>query len=224
MAGTVTVESRVAVDAATPVYRLPAAPTRLTTSPAPPCGELPTVGRVQREALNGHPGKVIWFTGLSGAGKSTLANALALALHAQQRHTYILDGDTLRRGLNSDLGFTAADRVENMRRTMEVARLMLDAGLVVMVALISPFRRERELARAQIGGDNFLEVYVSTPLQTCEQRDTKGLYALARSGRLANMTGIDSAFEAPAAPELVLDCAITPLHEAVAALLTALAH
>ena len=164
-----------------------------------------SITRAEREQLNGHKGKVIWFTGLSGSGKSTIANALEVALHAQGKRTFILDGDNVRQGLNKDLGFTDADRVENIRRVAEVAKLMMEAGLLVMAASISPFRREREMARELIGPDNFVEVYVSTPLQVCEQRDPKGLYKRARSGQLPNMSGIGSPYEPPEAPQLVLD-------------------
>lgn len=164
-----------------------------------------SIGRAQREALNGHPGKVIWFTGLSGSGKSTIANALEQHLHAEGKRTYVLDGDNVRHGLNKDLGFTEADRVENIRRVAEVARLMMDAGVIVMTAFISPFRREREMARELIGAENFIEVYVSTPLAICEQRDVKGLYRKARSGQLPNMTGIDSPYEPPEQAELEID-------------------
>jgi bifunctional enzyme CysN/CysC len=164
-----------------------------------------SITRTEREQLNGHQGKVIWFTGLSGSGKSTIANALEVALHAQGKRTFILDGDNVRQGLNKDLGFTDADRVENIRRVAEVAKLMMDAGLLVMAASISPFRREREMARELIGPDNFIEVYVSTPLQVCEQRDPKGLYKRARSGQLPNMSGIGSPYEPPEAPQLILD-------------------
>ena len=156
-----------------------------------------TVARADRERLNGHRGKVIWFTGLSGSGKSTLANALESSLHRLGMRTYVLDGDNIRRGLNKDLGFSEADRAENIRRISEVARLMMDAGMVVMVAFISPFKRERELARALIGPEHFFEVYVNTPLELCEQRDVKGLYQLARAGKMLNMTGINSPYEAP---------------------------
>ncbi|NQW92901.1 MAG: adenylyl-sulfate kinase [Polaromonas sp.] len=156
-----------------------------------------TVARVDRERLNGHKGKVIWFTGLSGSGKSTLANALEARLHRLGMRTYILDGDNIRHGLNKDLGFSEADRAENIRRISEVARLMMDAGMVVMAAFISPFKRERELARDLIGADNFFEVYVNTPLELCEERDVKGLYQQARTGKIANMTGINSPYEAP---------------------------
>jgi bifunctional enzyme CysN/CysC len=163
-----------------------------------------SITREDRERLNGHQGKVIWFTGLSGSGKSTIANALEKELHAQGKRTYILDGDNIRQGLNRDLGFTDADRVENIRRVAEVAKLMMDAGLVVMTAFISPFRAEREMARDLIGQDNFIEVFVDTPLEVCEQRDPKGLYKKARSGQLPNMTGINSPYEPPLSPDCVL--------------------
>jgi len=160
--------------------------------------------REDRERLNGHKGKVVWFTGLSGSGKSTLANALEKELHAQGKRTYILDGDNIRQGLNKDLGFTDADRVENIRRVAEVAKLMMDAGMIVMTAFISPFRAEREMARELIGSDNFIEVFVDTPLEVCEQRDPKGLYKKARSGQLPNMTGVNSPYEPPLKPACVV--------------------
>lgn len=163
-----------------------------------------SITREDRERLNGHKGKVIWFTGLSGSGKSTLANALEKELHAQGKRTYILDGDNIRQGLNKDLGFTDADRVENIRRVAEVAKLMMDAGLIVMTAFISPFRAEREMARELIGNENFIEVFVDTPLEVCEQRDPKGLYMKARSGQLPNMTGINSPYEPPRTPDCIL--------------------
>ncbi len=162
-----------------------------------------SVTRTDRERLNGHRGKVIWFTGLSGSGKSTLANALEVELNARGSRTYILDGDNIRQGLNKGLGFTDADRVENIRRVAEVAKLMSDAGLIVMTAFISPFKREREMARELIGKDNFVEVYVSTPLEICEQRDVKGLYKKARAGSIPNMTGINSPYEPPEAPDYI---------------------
>lgn len=164
-----------------------------------------SISRVERERLNGHAGKVIWFTGLSGSGKSTLANALEIELHGRGMRTYILDGDNVRQGLNKDLGFTEADRVENIRRIAEVAKLMMDAGIIVMTAFISPFRREREMARDLIGQDNFLEVYVSAPLEVCEQRDVKGLYKRARAGKIPNMTGINSPYEEPSFPSYRAD-------------------
>lgn len=180
------------------------------------------VARANREGLNGHCGLVVWFTGLSGAGKSTLANALELALHAQGKRTYVLDGDILRSGLNQDLGFTDSDRAENIRRVAEVAALMLDAGLIVITAFISPFRREREMARELIGPENFVEVYVSTPLEVCELRDPKGLYKQARRGQLPHMTGIDSPYEAPHRPALSLDTAQLRVEEAVNGILAIL--
>ncbi|MBC9070396.1 sulfate adenylyltransferase subunit CysN [Thauera sp. CAU 1555] len=178
-----------------------------------------TITRKDRERQNGHNGKVIWFTGLSGAGKSTLANALEQELHAQGKRTYILDGDNIRQGLNKDLGFTERDRVENIRRVAEVAKLMMDAGLIVMTAFISPFRAEREMACQLIGKDNFIEVYVGTTLEICEQRDTKGLYKKARAGLLPNMTGIGSPYEAPEQPDITIDTGTTPLPDAVRTLI-----
>lgn len=163
--------------------------------------------RFDRERLNGHQGKVFWLTGLSGAGKSTLANALEVALHARGFRTYILDGDNIRLGLSKDLGFGDEDRTENIRRVAEVSKLMLDAGLVVITAFISPFRRERALAKDLIGARDFVEVYVDTPLEVCEGRDPKGLYRLARAGKITNMTGLGSAYEAPETPDFVAHAA-----------------
>jgi bifunctional enzyme CysN/CysC len=162
---------------------------------------------------------VIWFTGLSGSGKSTLANALEVALHAQGKRTYLLDGDNVRQGLNKDLGFTHADRVENIRRIAEVAKLMMDAGLNVITAFISPFTQEREMARMLIGSQNFVEVYINTPLAVCEKRDVKGLYKKARSGQLLNMTGISSPYEVPLSPQVILDGANSSVEESVGLLL-----
>ena len=162
-----------------------------------------TLTRQDRERIKGHTGRVIWLTGLSGSGKSTLANALEQALHQQGRHTYILDGDNIRQGLSKDLGFSDADRVENIRRIAEVAKLMMDAGLIVMTAFISPFRQEREMARELIGAEHFIEVFVDTPLAQCEARDPKGLYKKARAGLIPNMTGINSPYEPPLAPQIV---------------------
>ena len=179
-----------------------------------------SITRQDRELLNGHKGKVVWFTGLSGSGKSAISNALEKELHAQGRRTYILDGDNIRQGLNRDLGFTDADRVENIRRVAEVAKLMMDAGLIVMTAFISPFRQERELARSLIGSENFVEVYVATPLAVCEQRDPKGLYKKARSGLLPNMTGLTSPYEPPDRPNMTINTADIPVSEAVKRLLT----
>jgi bifunctional enzyme CysN/CysC len=157
---------------------------------------------------------VLWFTGLSGAGKSTIANLVEKKLLAEGRHTYLLDGDNVRHGLNRDLGFTDAERVENIRRVAEVARLMADAGLIVMVSFISPFRSERRMARDMMAPGEFLEVYVETPLAVAEQRDVKGLYAKARRGELANFTGIDSPYEEPEAPEIRVDTTVLSAAEA----------
>ncbi len=148
---------------------------------------------------------VLWFTGLSGAGKSTIANLVEKRLHDMGRHTYTLDGDNVRHGLNKDLGFTDADRVENIRRVSETAKLMVDAGLIVLVSFISPFQSERRMAREALEDGEFIEVFVSTPLAVCEKRDVKGLYAKARRGEIRNFTGIDSDYEAPENPELTLD-------------------
>jgi bifunctional enzyme CysN/CysC len=163
-----------------------------------------------RAAAMGQAPRCIWFTGLSGSGKSTIANLLDVRLHAQGQHTYLLDGDNVRHGLNRDLGFTEADRVENIRRVAEVARLMVDAGLIVLVSFISPYRSERRLAREMFAPGEFLEVFVDTPLAECERRDTKGLYAKARAGQLKNFTGIDSAYEPPDAAEVHLHSDRTP--------------
>ncbi|WP_052417516.1 adenylyl-sulfate kinase [Cellvibrio mixtus] len=147
----------------------------------------------------------IWLTGLSGAGKSTIANLLEQRLFEQNHHTYLLDGDNLRHGLNQDLGFTEIDRAENIRRVAEVSKLMVDAGLIVIASFISPFEAERQMARRLFAEGEFIEVYIATPLAECEKRDTKGLYAKARRGELKNFTGIDSAYEPPENPEVVVD-------------------
>ena len=147
----------------------------------------------------------LWMTGLSGAGKSTLANALEQELNRIGKHTYILDGDNLRHGLNSDLGFSEADRNENVRRAAEAAKLMVDAGLIVIVGLISPFKKERDWARSLFKDDQFKEIYISTSLQECEQRDTKGLYKKARQGVVIDFTGIDSPYEPPENPDVIID-------------------
>ncbi len=163
-----------------------------------------SVDRAARERLSGHRGRVAWLTGLSGSGKSTIANAAEKILHEQGYRTYILDGDNVRHGLSKDLGFTVADRVENIRRIAEVAKLMLDAGVIVLTAFISPFRDERDMAKSLFEPDDFLEVFVDTPLAVAEERDPKGLYKKARSGELPNFTGIDSEYQPPKDPSLVL--------------------
>jgi len=147
----------------------------------------------------------LWMTGLSGAGKSTLANALEQKLNRSGKHTYILDGDNLRHGLNSDLGFSESDRNENVRRAAEAAQLMVDAGLIVIVGLISPFKKERDWARSLFKDNQFKEIYISTSLQECEQRDVKGLYKKARQGEVKDFTGIDSPYESPEHPDIIID-------------------
>jgi bifunctional enzyme CysN/CysC len=163
------------------------------------------VAKSARSAMKGQKPVVLWFTGVSGAGKSTIANRVDLRLLALGRHSYLLDGDNVRHGLSRDLGFTAEDRVENIRRVAEVARLMVDAGLIVLTAFISPFRGERAMARSLVAEGEFVEIHVDTPIEVAEQRDVKGLYAKARRGELKNFTGIDSPYEAPEHPELRLD-------------------
>ncbi len=163
-----------------------------------------TIDKLERaRALQQRP-TALWFTGLSGAGKSTIANLVERELHRRGHHTYMLDGDNVRHGLNADLGFTDADRVENIRRVSEVAKLMVDAGLIVIVSFISPFRAERAMARSLFAEQEFLEVYVDTPLAVAEERDPKGLYAKARRGDLVNFTGIDSPYEPPEQAEIHL--------------------
>lgn len=163
------------------------------------------VNKTERTIRNGHKPAVLWFTGLSGSGKSTIANLVEKKLHVLGFHTYMLDGDNVRHGLNKDLGFTDADRVENIRRIAEVAKLMVDAGLIVLVAFISPFRSDRDRARELLEEGEFFEIFVDTPLAVAEQRDPKGLYQKARKGELKNFTGIDSPYEAPLNPEIRLD-------------------
>jgi adenylyl-sulfate kinase len=172
-----------------------------------------TVSKELRASLKDQRACIVWFTGLSGAGKSTIANLVEgwLALHG--RHTYLLDGDNVRHGLNKDLGFTAADRVENIRRVGEVARLFVDAGTIVLCSFISPFRAERAAVRSLVDAGEFIEIHVTAPLEVCERRDPKGLYARSRAGQLPNFTGIDSPYEAPEDPDLVLDTTTAPAAE-----------
>ncbi|MDA1008794.1 MAG: sulfate adenylyltransferase subunit CysN [Planctomycetota bacterium] len=174
-----------------------------------------TIDRAARELQNGHRARCIWLTGLSGSGKSTIANELERRLHARGMKTFVLDGDNIRHGLNKDLGFTDADRVENIRRVAEVARLMVDAGIVVITAFISPFRAEREMARLLFGQDEFIEVFVDTPIAVAESRDPKGLYKKARRGEIPNFTGINSPYEAPVHPEITIRSHETSVDESV---------
>ena len=174
------------------------------------------VSRETHARSKGQRPAVLWFTGLSGAGKSTIANLVEKRLAALGRHTFLLDGDNVRHGLNRDLGFTEEDRIENIRRVGEVARLMADAGLIVLAAFISPFRADREMVRAMLPEDEFIEVFVDTPLGEAEKRDSKGLYAKARAGEIANFTGIDSPYEAPEAPEIRIDTTAVSAEDAAA--------
>ena len=159
----------------------------------------------KRMLLMGHRSLCVWITGLSGSGKSTLANHIENLFFLNGAHTYLLDGDNIRHGLNQDLGFHVKDRSENIRRVAEVAKLMTDAGLITIVCTISPFKKDREMARQIFEADKFIEVYVETPIETCEARDPKGLYAKARSGELKNFTGIDSPYEKPEHPEITIN-------------------
>jgi adenylylsulfate kinase len=164
-----------------------------------------TVTRARRETLNGHRGAILWFTGLSGAGKSTLAHAVEEALHQRGCRTFVLDGDNVRHGLCGDLGFSAQDRVENIRRVGEVAKLFMEAGIIVLTAFISPFRSDRERVRGMVEHGDFMEIYCDSPIEVCETRDVKGLYKKARAGLIAEFTGISSPYEPPLSPELTVD-------------------
>jgi adenylylsulfate kinase len=177
------------------------------------------VARAERADNMGQRPCLIWFTGLSGSGKSTVANAVDLALHQRGYHTFVLDGDNVRHGLNKDLGFTNEDRVENIRRIGEVGKLFTDAGLIVLSAFISPFASDRQLVRELLADGEFIEVHMDTPLATCEERDPKGLYGKARAGEIKNFTGIDSPYEAPERPEVRLNTAEMPVEECTETLL-----
>jgi adenylylsulfate kinase len=170
-----------------------------------------TIGREHREQQNGHRSVALWFTGLSGSGKSTLAHAVEERLHERDCRTFVLDGDNVRHGMCSDLGFSRADREENIRRVGEMTRLFIDAGIIVLTAFISPFRADREKVRQLVGEDRFLEIYCACPLDICEQRDVKGLYRRARAGQIPDFTGLTSPYEEPIRPALVLDTAKLPL-------------
>jgi bifunctional enzyme CysN/CysC len=174
------------------------------------------ISRETHAGLKNQRPAVLWFTGLSGAGKSTIANLVEKELVRMNRHTFLLDGDNVRHGLNKDLGFTEADRIENIRRVGEVARLMTDAGLIVITAFISPFRAEREMVRQLMNAGEFIEVHIDTPLDEAERRDVKGLYRKARAGELKNFTGIDSPYEAPIDPEIRIDTTKMTAEEAAA--------
>lgn len=177
------------------------------------------VSKQQREELMNQRAKLIWFTGLSGSGKSTLAVQLEAQLHELGFKTYLLDGDNIRAGLNKDLSFTDEGRIENIRRIGEVSKLLLDAGVVVLSAFISPFQADREQVRKIVGPENYMEIFVDAPLEVCEQRDVKGLYKKARAGEVKNFTGIDSPYEAPTNPDLVLETGILSIDESVGKLI-----
>lgn len=172
-----------------------------------------TVTRQRREQLNGHQSSLIWLTGLSGSGKSTLAHTVEESLHQRGCRTFVFDGDNVRHGLCADLGFSQADRTENIRRIAQMSRLFLDAGIIALTAFISPFRKDRELVRNLVGQDSFIEVYCHCPLEVCETRDVKGLYRRARAGEIKDFTGISSPYEPPENPALVLETSSAPLEE-----------
>ena len=178
-----------------------------------------SVTKGQRNQSNDHRSFLVWFTGLSGSGKSTIANATEKVLFEKGLKTYILDGDNIREGLNGDLTFSAEDRTENIRRIAEVANLMIDAGVIVLAAFVSPYRTDRENIRKIVGADNFLEIYVSTPIAECERRDVKGLYAKAREGHIENFTGISAPYEAPLSADVEIDTSMISVEEAVALIL-----
>ena len=163
------------------------------------------VGKAERQKLNGHKGAVLWFTGLSACGKSSIANTVDHLLHTQGKRTTVLDGDNIRHGLNKNLGFSAEDRAENIRRIGEVGKLFCEAGVIALTAFISPYRADRDKVRAMLQPGEFVEIYVKASIETCEKRDPKGLYKKARAGEIKGFTGIDDPYEAPEAPELVLD-------------------
>ena len=182
-----------------------------------------TVTAEDREKLLNQKGCVIWFTGLSGSGKSTLANAVEHVLHQQHHHTYVLDGDNVRHGLNKNLGFSPEDREENIRRIGEVAKLFADAGTIVMTAFISPYRADRDQARALMAEDRFVEVFVDCPLEVCEERDTKGLYKKARTGEIKEFTGISAPYESPLNPEVTVNTDALSIEECAQVVVEALA-
>jgi len=182
------------------------------------------VRKEDRNLQKKHNSLVVWFTGLSGSGKSTLANALEKKMMEKGIHTYILDGDNVRKGLNSNLSFSPEDRTENIRRIAEVAHLMVDAGLVVLSAFVSPYRKDRESVKSIVGEDHFVEVFVNTPLEACEKRDVKGLYAKARAGEIKDFTGINAPYEAPLSPTVAIDTTVTSVEDSVEIIFKAIAN
>ncbi|MGS2737817.1 adenylyl-sulfate kinase [Sinomicrobium sp. M5D2P17] len=180
------------------------------------------VSKKERNTSNGHNSFLIWFTGLSGSGKSTIANAVEQRLHDGGVKTYVLDGDNIRRGINSDLSFSPEDRSENIRRIAEIANLMVDAGLVVLAAFVSPYKKDREFIANTVKPSNFVEIYVSTSLEECERRDVKGLYKKAREGEIGNMTGVSAPYEAPENPDVEIRTELESIPEAVEKVLNAI--
>ena len=178
-----------------------------------------SISQQQRSELKKHKPLLVWFTGLSGSGKSTIANALEKALFAKNIHTYLLDGDNVRKGLNNNLSFSQEDRTENIRRIAEVSNLMIDAGLVVLASFVSPYREDRENVKRIVGYHNSVEVFVNTPIAECERRDVKGLYAKARAGEIQNFTGVNAPYEAPMAPDVEIDTTMFSVEEAVSLIL-----
>ncbi|AFL82379.1 adenylylsulfate kinase ApsK [Aequorivita sublithincola DSM 14238] len=174
-----------------------------------------SISKIQRSELKKQKPMLLWFTGLSGSGKSTIADAVEMALFERGIHTYLLDGDNVRKGLNNNLSFSPEDRTENIRRIAEVANLMIDAGLVVLASFVSPYREDRENVKRIVGYNNFVEVFVNTPIEECEKRDTKGLYAKARAGEIKNFTGVNAPYEAPMIPDIEIDTTVVSVDEAV---------
>ncbi len=174
-----------------------------------------SISKEHRMQQMGHSAFLIWFTGLSGSGKSTIANAVEEALFKKKIHTYTLDGDNVRKGLNKNLSFSPEDRAENIRRIAEVSNLMIDAGLVVLAAFVSPYAEDRNSIKEIVGANNFMEVFVNTPIEECEKRDVKGLYAKARAGEISNFTGVNAPYEAPVAPDVEINTINTTVEEAV---------
>lgn len=183
-----------------------------------------SITKVHRNRLNGHASFLLWFTGLSGSGKSTIANAVEKALLDQNIHTYTLDGDNVRNGLNNNLSFSPEDRTENIRRIGEVANLMIDAGIVVLAAFVSPYTRDREKIKQLVGPANYVEIFVNTPIEECERRDVKGLYAKARAGEILNFTGVNAPYEQPQNPDLEIDTTKVSLDESVLAVMKYIEH
>ena len=178
-----------------------------------------SIAQKDRSVLKGQQPMLLWFTGLSGSGKSTIADALEIALFSKGQHTYLLDGDNIRNGLNKNLSFSPEDRAENIRRIAEVANLLLDAGLIVLASFVSPYREDRENVKRIVGYKNFIEIFINTPIEECERRDVKGLYAKARAGEIKNFTGVNAPYEAPKVPDVEIDTTLVSVNDAVSLIL-----